>query len=180
MTECNVSIADDSKLVFKDTNLSCGTACHLVIGNSGENSVVKVVRSTINVSGSLQLSAGCCSGGELPEENGFVKVVDSFLTGSSVEISASVASNNGRAVVRRSTITSTTTGVSIATFQGGTTIANRNTINSATDISIRSGFGEVGLTKAKNNTFTAAIVTITANGGTCVSTRNTPAVACSS
>ncbi len=179
-TDCVVVIDDGSRLFFRDANLSCGVGCSLVVGASGEGSTVKVVRSTINVTGPLLISAGCCSGGENPESRGSVKVVDSALTGSSVEVSASVATDGGRVVVRRSKLSATGPfGLSISTFTDGRTTVVGNTLNSAGDIDVRSGFGTPGNTKARNNEFNASgTVTITATGGSCVSTGNTPAVPC--
>ena len=180
-TDCVVVIDDGSKLVLRGATLDCGSPCSLVVGGSGEGSVINVVDSRITVTGPLQLSAGCCSGGENPESGGTVKVRNSALTGSSVEVSASVATDDGTVVVRRSKITAAgPLGVHISTFSGGKTVVTDNTINSAGDIDVRSGFGVPGVTRANRNEFNATgTTTITATGGTCVSVDNTPPVACS-
>lgn len=183
---CFVILGDGSRLVFRDTSIGddgCGDTCALIVGNSGENSIIRVVNSTIDVSGVVQLSAGCCSGGELPETNGLVRVVDSTIHGGeSVEISASVATEGGRVVVRRSTISGGNLyGIAISTFNNGTTIATANTITSGGDIDIRSGLSPFGgTTIARRNAMSAVgAITITADGGTCISRANTPTVACS-
>ena len=189
---CFVTIADGGKLIFTNTYLhtnSCSqpVGCSLIVGNSGADSAIKVIRSTIDVSGTLQLSAGCCSGGEVPDTNGFIRVVRSYVSGSSVELSASVASEDGRVLVRRSTIVATgefgfTDDVQISTFNNGVVRFNDNTVVSPGDATVTSGVtGFPGDTKAKRNDFTEVTgnVTITANGGPCVSVHNTPVVACS-
>jgi hypothetical protein len=183
--DCLVVIDHDSKLVFRDTAIGdsgCVATCFLVVGGSGENSLIRVVNSTISVSGVVQLSAGCCSGGELPEANGLVRVVDSTIHGGeSVEISASVATEDGQVVVRRSTISGGSLyGIAIRTFNNGTTVATDNTITSGQGIEIGSGFGTAGETVARRNVLNATgPISITASGGSCISRGNTPSVPCS-
>ena len=192
VANCFVTIADGGRLIFTNTYLHTNTCshplgCSLIVGNSGADSVITVIRSTIDVSGTLQLSAGCCSGGEVSDTNGLIKMVGSYVSGSSVEMSASVASEDGRVVVRHSTIVATgefgfTDDVHISTFNNGVVRFNDNTVFSPGDTTVTSGVsGFPGDTKAERNDFSGVddSVTITANGGPCVSVANTPAVACS-
>ncbi len=181
---CFIFIDDGGKLVFRGVNLNSDgcvspSLCGLIVGGSGADSVVNVSRSTIDVNGPIQLSAGCCSGGEIPDTNGSAKVVDSLLKGSSVEVSASIASDGGRVVVRRSTlVASGPFGVSVITSLNGTTRFNGNVLISAGNAAVISG--PSGNTTARRNDFTgvSGVVTITASGGRCVSADNIPSVPC--
>lgn len=180
---CFIFIDDHGKLEFRGVNLdSVGcvlpSLCGLIVGGSGANSTVNVSRSTIDVNGPIQLSAGCC-GGDIPETKGSTRVVDSVLKGSSVEVSASVADDGGRVVVRRSTLEATGPfGVSVRTSLNGTTRFNDNVVISFADTAVTSG--PLGTTTVRRNDFAAVsgLVTITANGGRCVSAGNIPSVPC--
>ena len=186
VAECVVNLSNGGKLTFRDAEIGsagCSGSCSLIVINGGAGSRLKVIRSTIDISGQGQLAAG--SSGEENEPNGSIRVLDSTVRGSDVYIGASIADVGGRVKVRRSLIESTggtlVSDVFIGTGTDGTTVVTDNTIDSAADIVVTSGFAPgSAVTKAKRNDFTAAGgVTITSSaGGSCTSTANTPATPC--
>ena len=178
---CVVGIAPGGPVVFKDVSLSTACSagsCGLNIGgSSGDDVTVKIIDSTLALTGNVQITAGQQ---EVAAFGGFLKVVRSTIAGQSVELSASIHGSDGRVVVRDSTLSAAslvTGGVLISTSTNGETKVKRTDISATGDMTIESDNGE---TVAKDNTF--AVVgssTITANGGSCVSSGNTPAVPCS-
>jgi hypothetical protein len=148
--------------------------------------VIKIINSTIEMDGDIQLTAG--QNEDIVSAGGLLKVIDSVIIANSVELSAavgfafsSVGNAGGRVVVRNSRIMATETsfdfGVLIDSNAGGRSIVTDTTIEAVTALMILSDHGTA---KVKRNIFSSTpTVTVTANGGTCVTIDNTPSVACS-
>lgn len=187
---CIVALDHGAKVVFRDVTrlyTSCGTPCTLNIGgSSGDDVVVKIINSKIEMDGDIQLTAG--QNEDTVSSGGLLKVINSELVANSVELSAAVGFGfgavgdvGGRVVVRDSTIVATETifafGVLIDSNAGGKSIVRDSKIEAASGTTIAS---DNGLAKAKRNIFSgSAMVTVTAGGGTCRTVGNTPTVTCS-
>jgi len=185
---CVVALGDAAKVIFRDVTrlyTSCVTPCTLNIGgSSGNDVVVKIINSTIEMDGDIQLTAG--QNEDIVSAGGLLKVIDSVIIANSVELSAavgfafsSVGNAGGRVVVRNSRIVATETsfdvGVLIDSNAGGRSIVTDTMIEAVTAVMIAS---DNGTAKVKRNVFSSTpTVTVTANGGTCVTIDNTPSVA---
>jgi len=179
---CVVGLSVGAKLVFRGVALT-GTDGLAAI-SSPADTTIKVIDSTIDMSGPLELTAGCCAGdATVPEQDGRVIVRRSALRGSSIQLLASFDWPNGAVVVTDSTLHATgSLGIQIrASDLGGVDGRVRvvdSSLTSAGDLEIKTGTG--GKTRARRNTATVTgVVTVTAGaGGTCRSTDNIPALPC--
>lgn len=189
---CVVVLAEGATLTLLDATLIQDPAdatdcCGLVVGDAQRRSRVRVVRSTILLESFVQLSPGCCAGFEpdRSEAEAEVVVLDSLITGTSVEVSASIAHDGGRAVVRRSVLEATddrfgfplTVLASLTGTGGQVTVADSVLVSGA---GIRLETGNEGRTTALRNTFDAGngILITTGTAGVCTSSANTPDVPC--
>ncbi len=180
---CAVTIAAGARLTLRDVTIDGPGG--FVIGDALADSEVRVFRSVIDLAGFVQLAAGCCSGDPSRDESGGrAVVVDSFVRGRTVEVSASVADASGRVRVKRSTLEargqipgSVLVGASLSGGPGGTVSVADSKLISGNTVSISSGAD--GATAARRNEFVSPNVVITTGpGGSCSSAFNVPAVPC--
>ncbi len=176
-TDCVVTMTAGSRLILRGIDLS-SAAEFFVIGNAANDTTVRVVGSTIDLGGFLQLAPGCCSGDPaFPEQDATIVVRDSFLRGTSVEVSASTASTGGRVRVRRSTLDATATSTVVRASESSDVVVTDSNLAATTDLVIESTIG--GRTRVARSSLAGASITISAGpGGTCTSTGNTPPVPC--
>ena len=176
-TDCVVTMAAGSRLVLKDLTLT-STDSFFVIGQAANDTEVRVIRSTIDLGDALQLAPGCCSGEEtIPEDNADIVVRDSFLRATSVEVSASTASFDGRVRVRRSTLIATVTSTAVRGSETADVVVSDTDLSAVTSLFIQSGID--GRTRVVRSTLAGGEIDIsTGPGGTCRSARNTPNVPC--
>ncbi|MGI9624975.1 MAG: hypothetical protein ACR2PK_19265 [Acidimicrobiales bacterium] len=179
---CAVVMEPGAKLVLRRVEL---TGVGLVAISSPARTTVKVVDSSITMSGPLELTAGCCAGdSEVPEQKGRVVVRRSDLSGTSVQLIASFDWPKGRVLVTRSTIEATgTLGIQIrasdlAGDKGRVTV-RRSSLASAGDLQIETGSN--GYTKIRRSSASATGTTLvtTGAGGICQSLRSSASLACS-
>lgn len=179
--DCSVIHAPGAKLVVKSVDLQ--VTGNLVAISSKEDATIKIVGSNIIAGGFLELTAGCCGGfPDGPEENGTVIIKDSNLSAQAIQLLASFDYPDGTVIVRRSQLdASGPLGVQIRASDlvgvNGNIRVTDNVINSGGDILIRTG--TTGRTVVRRNNLTSTGLTTISGGGSCVSTSNTPAVACS-
>ncbi len=141
---CVLVTESNATLVLRDLTLTGSGALVVSTGTASANVTVKVVDSTITLGGDVQLSAGDVAGDALvPEENGTVVVRDSTVSGSTVDLGASLDWPNGRVVVRNSLIEATAGDIVVGASElGGTdgVIRVRDaTLRATGDISLRTG-----------------------------------------
>jgi len=179
---CVVGLSVGAKLVFRGVTLT-GTDSLAAISSPAETTI-KVIDSTIKMSGPLELTAGCCAGDALvPEQDGRVVVRRSTLRGSSIQLVASFDWPNGVVVVTDSTLHATgPQGIQVrASDLGGVDGRVRvvdSSLTSAGDLEIKTGVD--GKTRVRRNTSAVAGTArvTTGVGGTCRSTNNSPALPC--
>lgn len=180
---CVITMEVGSRLVLRGVTLT-GDSSLAILGSLADTTV-EVVDSTIEMDGSLELTAGCCAGdSEVPEQNGRVVIRRSVLRGSAIAIVASFDWPDGVVVVSDSTMVAGAFGITIRASDlagiDGNVKVRRSTLNSADDLLVRTGTG--GTTRVRDNDATgvAGTATVTAGpGGTCRSTGNVPALPCS-
>jgi hypothetical protein len=185
--DCVVTMAPGSTLVLHRVVID-STCCFFVVGDAQERTTVRVVGSTIDLAGPVQLAPGCCAGSGEPgrsEADGTAIVHNSTIRGQTVEVSGSIADGGGRVVVRGSLLEATdpTFGsvAVLAALSGGT--GGRVLVRDSTLIAVsetRIATGASGRTVARNDVFSGpATVTVTRGpGGSCSSVANTPPVPC--
>ncbi len=181
---CVVTLAPGVTMVLKGLTLN-GTG-GFVVGNAQENTRVVVAASTIDLAGPIQISPGCCAGEGEPgrsEAYGFAKVVRSLLRGTTVEVSASIASGYGRVVAYRARLVATDPAGTVrvvASASGGP--AGKVSVSESKLAGAgeqRVDTGAQGTTRVVDTRFVRPTSVITTGpGGVCVSRRNTPAVPC--
>lgn len=196
-TVCQIQLGVGERFVLRDVAItgSGGIVVTTAPDEATANSQVRVAGSTIELDGPVELNAGCAAGDAgVPDGNARVVVRNSSVRGDTVQLCASLDWPGGVVRVISSQITATSTtfpfaGVSISASPGGGSNGNArvigSTLSAATGISIVASPdattpADAGRVVARNNVFdSAATVTITAgSSGTCRSTGNTPAVAC--
>jgi len=180
---CVVGLSLGAKLVFRGVTLT-GTGGLAAISSPAETTI-KVIDSTIDMAGPLELTAGCCAGDSLvPEQDGTVIVRRSFLRGSSIQLLASFDWPNGVVVVAGSSLEATgPLGIQVRASDlsgnnGRVKVVDSSLTSAAGDLEIKTGVN--GETRVRRNSASiAGVATVTAGaGGTCRSTGNTPALPC--
>ncbi len=179
---CVVGMTVGSRLVFRGVTLT-GNSSLAAIGSPADTTV-KVLDSTIDMAGSLELTAGCCAGdGAVPEQDGRVVVRRSILRGSSIQLVASFDWPDGTVVVTDSTLHATgAQGIQVRASDlggvDGTVKVKGSILTSAGDLEIKTGTR--GTTRVRRNTVTVTGgTTVSAGaGGSCRSTDNIPALPC--
>lgn len=182
---CIITLDAGEKLVFRGVDLT-GTGFVVTTSSpSGADTTVKVIKSSIDMSGPLQLSPGAVAGGtEVPDADATVVVRRSTLSAASIDLSASLDWARGRVVVVDSNLIVPaglgTVQIS-ASMGGGTDGVARvvdSTISTAGDVTIQSG--DAGRTVVRRSAVSGASVTVTTGaGGVCRTVSNTPALICS-
>lgn len=179
---CFVRIAAATTLTLQDVVIDGPGG--FIVGDALGGSRLRVFQAAIDLTGPVQLATGCCSGDQSRDESGArALVVDSFVRGTTVEVSASVADASGSVKVKRSTLEAT--GPSLASVfvgasltggpDGKVSVGDSKLIGNTVTIST----GADGATTARRNEFGAAVITVsTGPGGSCTSTANDPAVPC--
>ena len=186
--DCFIVLAEDvtlafSRVAFDDIGGGC---CAMIIGDSGRGSRIALKRATIDLHGAVQLAAGCCSGGDPfhPEDDGRLDARNSFVRGDTVELSASTADDFGTVAVWRTYVEARDTSAFALNIRasvpatGGIARVSGSHLVSAGDILVNTD--TAGTTVVRNTRLDAAGTTTitTGAGGTCVSSGNTPPVAC--
>jgi hypothetical protein len=181
--DCVVGLSVGAKLVFRRVVLTGGSGLAAI--SSPADTTVKVIDSTIDMAGPLELTAGCCAGDAgVPEQNGKVVVRRSSLTGSSVQLMSSFAWPSGKVVVTRSTIEARgPQGIQIraSDFGGSSGVikVKASSLISASDVLIRTGSSGRTRVKRVTSSISGAATVTTGTGGTCRSFANTPRLPCS-
>jgi hypothetical protein len=185
--DCVVTMAPRASLTLRDLDLDSG-CCFFIIGDAQESTNVDVTGSTIDLAGPVQLSPGCCAGSGEPgrsEVGGTATVTDSTIRGSTVEVSGSIADDDGRVTVRDSTLEATDpTFGSVAVLASVAGSGGRAEVRGGVFIATsetRIASGDAGRTRVQGTTFggPATVVITTGPGGTCSSTGTTPPTPCS-
>jgi hypothetical protein len=179
--DCMIVLDTGATLVLRTVELT-GPG-NLVAISSPAETTIRVVDSTIDVAGFLELTAGCCAGDAgVPEHDGTVAVKRSTLRAAGILLAASFDWRNGRVQVRSSDLEARSAGITVEASDvagsDGTVRVVASTLRAVDPVVISTG--SLGRTIAKANSFFAPTVTIeSGTGGRCRSVGNTPAVACS-
>ena len=179
--DCMIVLDTGATLVLREVELT-GSG-NLVAISSPAETTIRVVDSTIDVAGFLELTAGCCAGDAgVPEQDGVVVVKRSTLRAAGILLSASFDWPNGRVLVRSSNLEARSSGITVGASDvagsDGTVRVVASTLRAIDPVVISTG--SLGRTIAKANSFFAPTVTIeSGTGGRCRSVGNTPTVACS-
>ena len=184
-TNCIITLDAGEKLVFRGVDLT-GPALVVTTSNpSGADTTVKVIDSSIEMSGPLQLSPGAVAGDtEVPDLDATVVVRRSTIRAASIDLSTSLDWARGRVVVVDSNLIVPSGSGSVyisASILGGTDGVARvvnSTIATAGDVIIRSG--DAGRTVVRGSAVSGASVAITTGtAGVCRTSGNIPALICS-
>ena len=183
-TNCIITLDAGERLVFRGVDLD-GIGFVVTTGApSGANTTVKVIDSSIEMSGPLQLSPGAVAGDAgVPDSDATVVVRRATLSASDIDLSTSLDWVRGRVVVADSEliVPSGPGAISVsASILGGTDGVVRivdSTISTAGDVVIRSG--DAGKTVVRSSAVSGTAVSITTGtGGVCRTPGNTPALIC--
>jgi hypothetical protein len=182
--QCVVTMAPDTLLWLDDVSIVSGHVFSVL--NTEARSKIFLTRARIDTKDNLQLTAGCCSGDDVPEDHGVVYVNQSVLSGRSIEIGASGYSTGGYTLIQFSQLTATGDApfpprLLVRTGRLATLVAGANTFTSTNGVSVESSGGSSAVL-ALYNTFAPGVGTsrVTAGpGGSCWSFANTPPVPCS-
>lgn len=178
---CNVNLTPGSRLMLRGVTLS-GEGLSAI--SSPNDTTIRVVNSRLMMTGPLELTTGCCAGGdEVPDDNGRVVVRRSSLVGSSIQLMASFDGANGRVIVRNSSLTATgELGIQVrASDLGGAEGRVRvrgSVIASAGDLLIRTG--TEGRTHVRRNltSVEGEVAISTGDDGRCRTRANIPELTC--
>jgi hypothetical protein len=179
--DCMIVLETGATLVLRKVELT-GSG-NLVAISSPAETTIRVVDSTIDVAGFLELAAGCCAGDTgVPEQDGTVAVKRSTLRAAGILLSASFDWPDGRVLVRSSDLEARRSGITVGASDvagsDGTVRVVASTLRAVEPVVISTG--SLGRTIVKANSFFAPTVTVESGaGGRCRSVGNTPAVACS-
>ncbi|MEO7802928.1 MAG: hypothetical protein ABIS18_00225 [Actinomycetota bacterium] len=184
---CAITLKEGVTLTIQDATLTSENGS-FIIGNAVQGSRLVVLNSTIAIGGAVQFSPGCCAGkGEIDrsEASAYVTIVNSNISGHTVEVTASTADDSGTTVISGSTLRATAAdlpiaglgiGASISASHGHVSVSNSRLL-SESGIVIRTGDG--GHASATGNLFAARQDrTRIISRGSCSSTMNVPATAC--
>ena len=179
--DCIVTMEAGSKLVLRNATISSSGS--LVAISTPADTTIRIVGSSIMVDGTLELTAGCCSGeGDGSEANGKVAVRRSTLSGSNVQLLASFDDSDGKVSVRHSSITATDGDIQIRASDlagaDGLVRVKHSRLTATGDLQISTG--TEGRTRVKHNdaAIEGSVEVSTGDDGTCRSRRNTPELPC--
>lgn len=170
IAHCDVFLADGARLVFRDVTIRAGGN---LVTWGGLDTTLRIVDSRLVAAGILELKTSCCFDEPGVPVNGLTRIVRSSLRGGSVYLSSAVSEEGGALKVRHTRIRSD---ADVVIPVGGLVQFNDNRVRAGGDLTI------VGHdVRVRRNIFTAVSgsIIVTADGGPCVTSGNTPAVACS-
>lgn len=152
--------------------------------NDGAGTAVRVVGTTIDVAGFLEMTPGANAGDPGVADNDATVVVQgSSLRAAGIELSTSLDWPGGRTVVRDSELTATSGRIkiaaSIAAGADGVADVVNSTVSAVGDVTVATGAdGRTTVLRSAITSSGGTVVVTTGAGGACRTSANTPALTC--
>jgi hypothetical protein len=182
---CLVVLATGATFELRGGELTGSGSLGISAGpNDGAGTTVRVVDTTIDVAGFLEMTPGANAGDPGVADNDATVIVQrSKFRAAGIILATSLDWPNGRTVVRNSELTATSGFITIeasrlAGADGVTDVLN-STVSAVGDVTVASG--DDGRTTVRRSTITSSggsIVVTTGAGGTCRTSANTPTLTC--
>lgn len=152
--------------------------------SDGAGTTVRVIDSSIEVAGFLEMTPGANAGDPGVADNDATVIVRrSTLRAAGIILATSLDWPNGRTVVSASELTATSGSISIAASRlagtDGLARVTRSTVSAVGDVTVATG--DDGRTVVRRSTVTSStgtVIVTTGAGGTCRTAANTPTLTC--
>jgi hypothetical protein len=179
---CVVGVATGSTLTLRGVRLTGPEHLIIVTSGDGAGSTVRVIGSTIDVDGYLELTPGANAGDPLVDDSDVtLEVVGSSLTARGIILATSLDWPNGRTMVVGSRLTATDdidVKASMLAGELGVVGVIGSTLNAGGDVVVATDAGGDTTVRGGSLTATGTVTVTTGTGGTC-QTSGRPGIACS-